>query len=58
MTDDSAGWMCQAQQLHTLQIFHTGMTEEGHATLLTKLPNLKVTVWISTVYRCIFPISR
>ena len=36
--------MCQAKQLHTLQIFHTGMTEEGHATLLTKLPNLKVTV--------------
>ena len=43
VTDDSASWMCQAQQLHTLQIFHTGMTEEGHAKLLTKLPNLKVT---------------
>ena len=34
----------KAENIHTLQIFHTGITPAGHQTILIKLKRLKVLV--------------
>ena len=44
VTDEAADWIVQAENIHTLQIYHSGMTEVGHAKLLLKLKKLKVLV--------------
>merc|ERR1712012_310884 len=44
VTDDAADWIAQAENIHTLQIFHTGITPAGHQTILIKLKRLKVLV--------------
>ena len=44
VTDEAADWIAQAENIHTLQIYHSGMTEVGHAKLLLKLKKLKLLV--------------
>ena len=44
VTDEAADWIAQAENIHTLQIYHSGMTELGHGKLLLKLKKLKVLV--------------
>ena len=44
VTDEAADWIAQAENIHTLQIYHSGITELGHAKLLLKLRRLKVLV--------------
>ena len=44
VTDEAADWIAQAENIHTLHIYHSGMTEVGHAKLLLKLKKLKVLV--------------
>ena len=44
VTDEAADWIAQAENIHTLQLYHCGMTEVGHAKLLLKLKKLKVLV--------------
>ena len=44
VTDEAADHIAQASNIHTLQIFHTDITEKGHCKILTKLKKLKVLV--------------
>ena len=44
VTDLSGEFISQCSYIHTLHIFHTGLTEEGHYLLLTRLNMLKLLV--------------
>ena len=44
VTDKSGEFISQCSNIHTLHIFHTGLTEEGHYLILTRLSLLKVLV--------------
>ena len=44
VTDQAVQLLTQCQNIHTLHIFHTSITVEGHSALLFKLKQLKVLV--------------
>ena len=44
VTNISGEFISQCSNIHTLHIFHTGLTEEGHYLILTRLRMLKVLV--------------
>ena len=44
VTDASAELLSACKNIHTLHIFHTSMTVEGHSVILTQLKNLKLLV--------------
>ena len=44
VTDESAERIAQCENIHTLHIFHTDITEVGHSLILRRLTKLKVLV--------------